>query len=499
MLHNGEGGRLWLLMALVAVVTTAVALTALDSRATYGAQTTADEPQYLTTALSLAEDFDLDISDELENDAFIPFHEIGLNPQTIDLTEDGQRISPHDPLLPLITAPAMGLGGWQAVKVQLAVMGGITAAATLWLAVRRFGVSPGVAAWVVGGLHASPPLVSYANQVYPELPAALTVVLGVAALTAPNPTRRHRLIAVVAIVALPWLAVKYVPVASVLAAGLFLPLVRTSNRRPVVSPTVWPYAALLAVSGVVYLVVHQRIYGGWTVYASGDHFVDGEWQVVGRNPDYVGRTLRLIGLLIDRGFGLIPWAPAYLAFAPAVAHVAMRRPTGWRLPMAVLAAGWATATWVALTMHGWWWPGRQVVVVLPIATVFIALLVDSHRRLLRPFIVASALGIMSWVWLAYETSTDRRTLVVDFGATANPWYRAWSRLFPDHRLMDNVQLVPTVIWGVILGFAALVAAREAQRHRREAQRDADQPASNDTDDGPDESAPMSSTSGNAAP
>ena len=33
--------------------------------ATHGAQTTADEPQYLLTAISLAEDRDLDIADEL--------------------------------------------------------------------------------------------------------------------------------------------------------------------------------------------------------------------------------------------------------------------------------------------------------------------------------------------------------------------------------------------------------------------------------------------------
>ena len=33
-------------------------------RATYGARTTADEPHYLLTAISLAEDHDLDVSDE---------------------------------------------------------------------------------------------------------------------------------------------------------------------------------------------------------------------------------------------------------------------------------------------------------------------------------------------------------------------------------------------------------------------------------------------------
>ena len=130
----------------VARATFVVGVLAIDARATYGARVTADEPQYLTTALSLAEDFDLDISDELDERAFLPYHEIDLNQQTIDLDGDGQRISPHDPLLPLLLAAPMGLGGWQAAKAALAVIAAITAAGTVVLATNRFGVRPGVAA-----------------------------------------------------------------------------------------------------------------------------------------------------------------------------------------------------------------------------------------------------------------------------------------------------------------------------------------------------------------
>ena len=41
-------------------------MSAINARATYGAKISVDEPQYLLTALSIAEDFDLDISDELD-------------------------------------------------------------------------------------------------------------------------------------------------------------------------------------------------------------------------------------------------------------------------------------------------------------------------------------------------------------------------------------------------------------------------------------------------
>ena len=131
-------GRLTGLMFVVALTVSLVAALSIQARATYNAQVTADEPQYLITALSLGEDFDLDISDELEAERFRDFHEVNLNPQTIALDDAGLKISPHDPLLPLLLALPMKLGGWELAKATLSLIAGITAAATLWLAVRRF-------------------------------------------------------------------------------------------------------------------------------------------------------------------------------------------------------------------------------------------------------------------------------------------------------------------------------------------------------------------------
>ena len=72
----------------------------------------------------------------------------------------------------------------------------------------------------------------------------------------------------------------------------------------------------MGISAIAYLIIHKRIYGGWTVYASGDHFVNGEFEVVGRNPNLAARTRRLSGLLLDQQFGLIPWTPAFLHSFP---------------------------------------------------------------------------------------------------------------------------------------------------------------------------------------
>ena len=122
---------------------------------------------------------------------------------------------PHDPGLAVVLAAPMRLGGWRAAKAALAVMAGVTAAATLWLSVRRLDARVGPAAVVVALLGASAPMVVYGGQVYPELPAALAVVGGVAAASAPRGWRSD-VGTVIAVVVLPWLAVKYVPVAATL-------------------------------------------------------------------------------------------------------------------------------------------------------------------------------------------------------------------------------------------------------------------------------------------
>ncbi len=480
-------------MAALAVWAFALALPAIGARATYGARVTADEPQYLTTAISIGEDFDLDISDELDERRFEPYHETDLNPQTIELDDSGRRVSPHDPLLPALLALPMRLGGWVAAKAALAAFAAAAAAATLWLAVRRFGVGVGVGGLVVGAFYAAPPLTSYATQVYPEMPAALCLTLGLAAVTGPL-ERTGRVLAAASIVALPWLSVKFVPVAAVLAvvlaAGLWpdrrrqmaLDLERAqadcdrvavqrcvsrscslrsraarataslAASRPLQAIRALPLglSAVLAVAGAAYVVFHRSVYGGWTAYAAGDHFIDGELLVLGSDPDYLGRSRRLIGLLVDSGFGLAAWAPAYLLVVPALAALARRRPPGWSGLLAVFAAGYAVATWAALTMHGWWWPGRQVVVVLPTAVVAVAVLAD---RLAAPRWMALAgclVGIFNWVWLVVEASTGRRTLIVDFEQTANPVYQAWSALLPDHRRFDGGAVALTVVWTAVL-------------------------------------------------
>jgi hypothetical protein len=413
-------------MIVLGLVAFAAAAAGIGVRASYGARVTGDEPQYLITAISLAEDRDLDVSDEIASRAYVAFHEVELDRQT-RAGEDGSEISPHDPLLPLLLALPMALGGWVGAKLALAAVAALLAALLVWIAVVRFGVPELRAALLIGAFAASAPFAVYGQQAYPELPAALAATVGIACLT--GPLGRGGLAGIAgSAVALPWLSVKYAAVAVALAAVALWRLNKGGRRRTAVALClVW------GIAGAAFALAHLWWYGGLTPYGVGDHFVaSGELGVVGTDPDYAGRSVRLIGLLVDDKFGLAAWQPAWLLVIPALAALVRTRGAGWAALVAPLAAGWLSATFVALTMQGWWWPGRQVVVVLPCALLAIVWWAGSSSRRTRVTTAVAALGILSYGWLVVEGLRGDITWVVDFFETSNPVYRAWGALLPDY-------------------------------------------------------------------
>lgn len=466
-------------MWLAALVAIAAAALGAGVRSTEGGQAAVDEPQYLLTALSLWEDRSLDISDELAAQRWRDYHDAALPVQTKPLA-GGRQVSPHDPLLPLLLAAPVGLAGahgWLAARLTLALLAGLVAALTVWVGVRRLGLTPALAGAGVAALAASPPLAVYGQQVYPELPAA-GLVLGVVALGTGRLSRPGLAGVVAAVTALPWLSVKYAPVAAVLALLVLWRLVGDRRRGDALAVT-----GALALSGLAYLGLHRLWWGGFTPYATGDHFATtGEFSVMGVEPDFAGRTLRLVGLLADRGYGIAAWAPVWLLTVVAVAALLRARragavPAGWLL--APLAAGYAVATWVAYTMHGFWWPGRQLVVVLPLAGLAGLWWLGSQG--VRPRILAALLagaGILATAFLTVGGYAGQVTWASDFQQVGDPLYQAGRLLLPDYTVMGTGDWVRHFGWIVVL--AAL--ARHGWRSARPAPRQPDQP---DQPDHPD--------------
>ena len=434
--------------ALVALVAFTAAAVAAPVRSTYGARLSADEPHYLMTAMAIAERGTLDVAYLHADERYRAFHEIRLSPQAA-LGPGGRMVVPHDPLLPALLALPWRLGGWHGARLALAVINAALGALLVWTAVRRLRVRPALSALVIGVACASAPLAAYGAQLYPELPAALAVT-AVASSGLGPPRARTATGVVLGLTALPWLAVKYVPVAAALAGAIAWRWWRGGARR-----TVATCSAVLAVAGVAYVVAHLAWYGGVTPYAAGAFFQEhgGELSVVGTSPDYLARSRRLYGLLVDRSFGIATWQPLWLLAVPAVAGLLRRRPDGTGVLLLPLLAGWLTATFVALTMHGWWFPGRQVVVVLPLAALMVLRFAAGSRGRVVATVGVGMLGVLTWAWLVVEGRLGRLTMIVDFAATSNPWLRAWRFLLPDHLQGGTWPGLRDAVW--VGGLAAL--------------------------------------------
>jgi len=300
-----------------------------------------------------------------------------------------------------------------------------------------------IVTWCFMGL----PLSGYGAQVYPEMAAALVTVtlFGLACSAADNP-RVHTLAGMTAMVfILPWLSIKYVPIAAV--GGLALIWSVRHHRHLMLF-----FVALGVAGTAVYLGTHQHLYGGWTAYASGDHFVDdGEFSVIGTRVNLVGRSRRVIGLLVDKTFGIGVWSPLWLLLPVAMRQAWKSNTAQNHLAVSVVALGWINATFVALTMHGWWLPGRQLVAVLPLAAIVVAQWVDADKRRLWLATPLGVMGATNWMWLALESSTGHRTLIVDFYETQAAAYRLLSPIMPDGIAATTQDTALLALWTLAAG------------------------------------------------
>ena len=70
-------------------------------------------------------------------------------------------------------------------------------------------------------------------------------------------------------------------------------------------------------------------------------------------------------------------------------------------------------------------------------------------------IFATVIGSIGWIWIAIEAQTGRRALIVDFEDTSWPWYKIWSKVFPDYHSMPANTMWLAAIWSfaIILFFS----------------------------------------------
>ncbi|HEY3021877.1 MAG TPA: hypothetical protein VGJ32_16880 [Solirubrobacteraceae bacterium] len=430
--------------------------------ATAGERFAPREAHVLLSAESIASDGFVDLRDEYRAGAWRSFSDRALRPTAEPV--DGRLVEPQGLGFPLLVAPAYALGGPVLVELWLAALLALAFVLGAALARRLVPEPWASAAALVTGL--SPPALIAATSVSPEGAGALA--LSAAALAALALRERPRLALAVAcagaIAAVPWLAVELAGAGAVCAVVLARWLRRRSRG--------WAALAaldLMLFSGVLFVTLHDRLFGGLTPYAASR--APGSPTGLESAADLAARAPRLVGVWLDRDAGLLVWAPfaalaLYALWLLWRSHrdrlaVAVREQIDVEVAAEFLAAICAAQVLVAAllapALHGAWGPARLLVPVLPLAG---ALAAWGLRFAPRAGAALAALTLAGSAWLLAGARLGQATLAPPAGDV--PWGAAARVLRRFGGELSGGAVACTA--AVVVALAAL-GAREARGRR----------------------------------
>ncbi len=252
---------------------------------------------------------------------------------------------------------------------------------------------------------------------------------------------------------LAWFGMKYVPLGCLV--GLYF-LWRSDWRGRGV------FIGLSALSAVAYAWLHLAIFGSLTAYNVNTVYEGAPTtEVLEAHLEFEGRGYRIWGLFVDQRFGIGRWAPVLLLILPALPLLPRRGSLGV-LALGLVVTQILIATFVAITMMGWWFPGRTLMTVFPLFALVLTELMIRLPRPARIGIAALAVyGVIIVIALERATRGGDVTLAVDPFDMPPEVFQASARLFPDYRSWGTETVVRTVAW-VSAGLAvmALLVWRE---------------------------------------
>ena len=322
-----------------------------------------DEPHYLLMAQSLWREHDLDLRDNHAREDWREYTPGPVVPHYAAPRADGRPYPAHSPGLPLLLAPLYALGGRPLCVIALTLAAAALALET-WRSARRL-TSDDEAALLAWALALVPPVAFYAFEIYTEVPAALALAVALRLLLT-RPTVGASVIASLLAGALPWLHLKMLPAALALAV---IAAVRLRGRAR------GAFFGLAVVLGIAFLAYYGAIFG-----------VPSPLAIYGGLPrDADGSPLRaLVGLALDRSFGLLPYAPVFLIGLAGLGRLVRLR--AWES----LLVGAAVVAPV-LPWRMWWGgqcpPARFLVPMVPVLALALAARVALSRT-----------GLARWRW-----------------------------------------------------------------------------------------------------
>jgi hypothetical protein len=417
-----------------------------------------DEPHYLVIVESLLRDGDLQIENNHQRGDYKPFFGGDLRPDFMQRGLNGQIYSIHAPGLPVLLLPAYAAAGARGATAFICLLAALTALAIYDLA---FALAGGRAAlWTWAGVCLSVPFVPHSWAIFPEMPGALLVAWGALwLLRSDDPTALRWFVRGLALAVLPWLHTKFIVFLAIFAAGFGLKLWRSPRRLAAL-------AAPIAISCAAWLLSFYVIYGEFDPEAPYGAYTS--IYVLTRNIPH-----GLLGLFFDQKFGLLFYAPVYLAsIAGAWYGVNDKRlRTGSLVLLLTIAAYVGSTARLYMFWGGSSAPARFFVPLLPCLAPFVALAIERLRSTAARSLVGLWLAIGLGIAVLGVVSPSRLMLFSDPHGRARvlEWLQAGSPLafvvptFTEPEWASEVGRLAA--WLVAAGIALAVAFLAARSKR----------------------------------
>ena len=356
-----------------------------------------DEPHYFLIAQSLVLDGDFDLSNDYASrsrtlavcDCF------PLQRHARKYESDGPVVSFHGLGLPLLLAPAVALGGLTLARLMMVLIAALLADQLYRLLV-DLRVSRPLYRWLAwAAVTLSLPLLVYSNQIYPEVPAALLSVIALRVVVRPRPSPSALLAGGAAGAALPWLNIRFLPISLLLLAGLAY---RAWRRRS----ELWlrlavPYAVSLGALAGLFLAFYGTplpgaAYEGFSEQTLGS----GGWAFWYRY---------LLADILNPSLGWIPYAPVHWLGLAAIGCAVWLFRGG---AVAVLAAmlGYVLLIESIGQPTGYEFPARFLVVVVPLAAIPLAIVLERVRVARFVYVPLLAVSLV----FAFSAARDHESL-----------------------------------------------------------------------------------------
>jgi hypothetical protein len=379
--------------------------------------TTGDEPHYLLVAESIAYDGDVDLTNDYASRErtlrVVNAFPLDQYHQAVDYRGSGQLRPVHGAGLGALLAPAVALGGLTGARIAMVVIAALLAD-QLFRLLRQLGFRRRYRVLAWSAVVFCMPILPFTNQIYPELPAALLVLVAFRVMVAGTPSPAALALGSTAGAALIWLHVRYIPLWAGVFLGLAIAACRrdaafstgrglmhgiraapaalgrgirtlTTQWRTVTLPLVVPYA----VGFGLLIAAFQRWYGTPNPRASYAAFSDttvgsGGWRFL---YDI------FVGDLFNPVVGWFPYVPVHWLGLAALGCVVVK--FRWAGAACIAVAGGYELIVASVGANvGWGLPARYLIIVIPLIAVPIAVVIQEIRTARIVFVPLFALSLL---------------------------------------------------------------------------------------------------------